>query len=193
MRIVLLGPPGAGKGTQAESIVGKYSVLHLSTGDMLRSAVRNQTDLGMKAKDVMARGELVPDELLVTVVEERISESDAERGFVLDGFPRTLGQAEAFDTYLEVNALNLDHVVELRIEEEVLLNRVVARARQAMERGQAVRADDNAEALKIRLDAYYKETAPLVEYYRSKKVLRSIDGLQSIEDVTSDIFRALDG
>jgi adenylate kinase len=192
MRVVLLGPPGAGKGTQAENIVGKYGVLHLSTGDMLRSAVRMQTDLGKKAKDVMARGELVPDELVVAVVEERISQPDADRGFILDGFPRTIAQAEAFDSYLEANSLNLDHVLELRVEEDVLLDRVVARARQAKANGQAVRADDNAAALKIRLDAYFQETAPLIEYYRSKKVLRSVDGLQSIPEVTRDIFEALE-
>ena len=191
MRVVLLGPPGAGKGTQAENIVGKYGVLHLSTGDMLRSAVRKQTDLGKKAKDVMARGELVPDELVVAVVEERISQPDADRGFILDGFPRTIAQAKAFDSYLEANSLNLDHVLELRVEEEVLLDRVVTRARQAREKGQAVRADDNAAAFKTRLDAYNQETAPLIEYYRSKKVLRSVDGLQSVAEVTKDIFEAL--
>ena len=191
MRVVLLGPPGAGKGTQAENIVAKYGVLHLSTGDMLRSAVRKQTDLGKKAKNVMARGELVPDELVVAVVEERISQPDADRGFILDGFPRTRAQAEAFDTYLDANNLSLDHVVELRVDEDVLLDRVVARARQAKENGQAVRADDNAAALKIRLNAYFQETAPLIGYYRSKNVLRSVDGLQSIAEVTREIFEAL--
>jgi adenylate kinase len=134
---------------------------------------------------------LVPDELVVAVVEERISQPDADRGFILDGFPRTIAQAEAFDSYLEANSLNLDHVLELRVEEEVLLDRVVTRARQAREKGQAVRADDNAAAFKTRLDAYNQETAPLIEYYRSKKVLRSVDGLQSVAEVTKDIFEAL--
>ena len=191
MRVVLLGPPGAGKGTQAENIVEKYGVLHLSTGHMLRSAVRKQTDIGKKAKDVMARGELVPDELVVAVVEERIAQPDADRGFILDGFPRTITQAAAFDAYLEANGLILHHVVELRVEEGVLLDRVQTRARQAKENGQAVRADDNAAALKIRLDAYYQETAPLIEYYRSKNVLRSVDGLQSVAEVSKDIFEVL--
>jgi adenylate kinase len=192
MRIVLLGPPGAGKGTQAERIVEKFCVLHLSTGDMLRSAVREQTEIGKQAQDIMAQGGLVPDDLVVAAVEERISRPDAAHGFVLDGFPRTIFQAEAFDAYLHARTLDLDHVIELRVDEEMLLDRVESRARQARELGHPVRADDNREALKIRLDAYFQETAPLIDYYRSRHTLRSIDGLQSIDAVTGDIFNALD-
>jgi adenylate kinase len=191
MRIVLLGPPGAGKGTQAERIVKKFGVLHLSTGDMLRTAVREQTEIGKKVKDIMARGELVPDDLVVAAVEERISRPDAAHGFVLDGFPRTIFQAEAFDAYLTARNLNLDYVVELQVDEEILLDRVETRAGQAKKLGQPVRADDNREALKIRLDAYYQETAPLIEYYKSKHALTNVDGLQSIDAVTRDIFNAL--
>jgi adenylate kinase len=191
MRIVLLGPPGAGKGTQAERIVKEFRLLHLSTGDMLRTAVREQTEIGKKAKEIMKRGELVPDDLVVSAVEERISRPDAARGFVLDGFPRTIFQAEAFDAYLTAGSLDLDHVIELRVDEAILLDRVETRARQAKELGRPVRSDDNREALKIRLDAYYQETAPLIEYYGSKHVLRSVDGLQSIDAVTHDIVKAL--
>jgi adenylate kinase len=192
MRIVLLGPPGAGKGTQAERIVQKFKVLHLSTGDMLRSAVREHTEIGKQAKDIMAQGSLVPDDLVVAAVEERISRPDAAHGFVLDGFPRTIVQAEAFDAYLHARALDLDHVIELRVDEDILLDRVEARAREAKELGRPVRADDNREALKFRLDAYYQETVPLIDYYRSRHALRSIDGLQPIDMVTDDIFNALD-
>ena len=191
MRIVLLGPPGAGKGTQAERIVQKFGILHLSTGDMLRAAAREQTEIGTKAKEIMARGELVPDDLVVSAVEERISRPDAAHGFVLDGFPRTISQAESFDAYLAARTLDLDHVVELRVDEEVLLDRVEMRARQAKKLGRPVRADDNKEALKIRLDAYYQETAPLIEYYRSKHALRSVDGLQSIDAVPQHLYDAL--
>jgi len=191
MRIVLLGPPGAGKGTQAERIVQKFNVVHLSTGDMLRAAVREQTETGKKAKDIMAQGGLVPDDLVVAAVEERISQADAAHGFVLDGFPRTIFQAEAFDAYLSERALDLDHVIELRVDEDKLLDRVEARAHQAKKLGKPVRADDNRDALKIRLDAYYQETAPLIDYYRSRHTLRSIDGLQPIDAVTNDIFKTL--
>ena len=191
MRIVLLGPPGAGKGTQAQRIIEKFGIPHLSTGDMLRGAVRKGTEIGRRAKDIMARGELVPDHLVVSVVEERISQPDAASGFVLDGFPRTIVQAETFDNYLGKKSLYLEHVIELRVDEEVLLDRVVTRARQAKELGHAVRPDDNREALKIRLDAYNLETAPLVDYYRSKHVLRSIDGLRPVNRVTEDVLEVL--
>jgi len=159
---------------------------------MLRSAVREQTEIGKQAKDIMAQGGLVPDDLVVAAVEERISRPDAAHGFVLDGFPRTIFQAEAFDAYLHARTLDIDHVIELRVDEEMLLDRVETRARQARKLGHPVRADDNREALKIRLDAYFQETAPLIDYYRSRRTLRSIDGLQPIDAVTGDIFKALD-
>jgi len=191
MRIVLLGPPGAGKGTQAQRITERFDIAHLSTGDMLRAAVRAETAVGRKAKEIMAEGNLVPDDLVVAVVVERISQPDSKRGFILDGFPRTIGQATAFDGLLRAEAIELDCVIELRADEKILLDRIETRAREAAQRGQAVRADDNHEALKVRLDAYREQTAPLIEYYRSKGILKSVDGLRTIDDVTRDVFRAI--
>jgi adenylate kinase len=191
MRIVLLGPPGAGKGTQAQRIIERFGILHLSTGDMLRAAVEAQTDVGRKAKQIMAEGGLAPDDLVIAAVIQRISQSDAKRGFVLDGFPRTIAQAAAFDELLDKEGLGLDHVIELRADENVLLDRIETRAREARDRGEQVRADDNHEALKVRLDAYNEQTAPLVDYYRGKAVLRSVDGLQGIDAVTRDVFNAI--
>jgi adenylate kinase len=191
MRIVVLGPPGAGKGTQASRIAEKLDIPHLSTGDMLRAAVQSRTCIDKKAKAVMERGELVPDQLVVAAVIERIARSDARRGFVLDGFPRTIAQAEAFDDLLHTRGLELDHAIELQVDEQILLTRVMARAREARERGEQVRADDNHETLRIRLDAYKKQTAPLIDYYRSKDILKSIDGLQPIDTVTENVFRVI--
>jgi adenylate kinase len=192
MRIVLLGPPGAGKGTQAQRIVERFGIPHLSTGDMLRAAVQAETGIGRKAKAIMAEGKLVPDHLVVAVVIERISQPDSKHGFVLDGFPRTIGQAVAFDDLLHTEAAELDRVIEFRADEKILLDRITARVREAKDRGQAVRADDNAEALKIRLHAYNEQTAPLVHYYRSRGVLKTVDGLQAIDAVTHDLFQAID-
>ena len=191
MRMLLLGPPGAGKGTQAERIADKYRVPHLSTGDMLRAAVRDQTKIGTLAQGIMARGALVPDEVVVAAVEERISRPDASGGFVLDGFPRTIVQAEVFDAKLSKRKLTLDHVVELRVDEEMLLKRIETRARQAKELGRVVRADDNRDALRIRIDAYNRETAPLIAYYQARGLLRVVDGLKPIDAVTNDILKVL--
>jgi len=191
MRIILLGPPGSGKGTQAGRMVAKLGVPHLSTGDMLRSAVQSGTPIGKKAKAVMERGELVADELVVAAVIERIAQPDARGGFVLDGFPRTIAQAKAFDDLLHAESLELDHAIEIKVNEEMLLARVMTRAREATERGEPVRADDNHEALKIRLDAYNKQTAPLIDYYRSNDLIRSVDGMMPIDAVTESIFRVM--
>jgi adenylate kinase len=192
MRMILLGPPGSGKGTQAARIVEAFRVAHLSTGEMLRAEVGASTEIGRQAKAIMGQGGLVPDDLILVVEEERISKPDCRSGFVLDGFPRTISQAEALDKYLEEKNLELDHVIELKVAEEILLERVMSRVQQAKRSGQAVRADDNRDALKLRLDAYNQETAPLIEYYQSKRILTSIDGLQAIDVVIKDVLRALE-
>ena len=192
MRIVMLGPPGAGKGTQAARIAAKLGVLHLSTGDMLRAAVQSGTPIGKQAKAVMEKGELVPDELVIAAVVERISQGDAGHGFILDGFPRTFAQAMAFDRVLHEKRLDLDHVVSLDVDEEKLLERISNRAREAAARGEPVRADDNPDAFRIRIDAYNEQTAPLIAYYRSKGLLRDVDGLQPIDIVTASVFRVMD-
>jgi len=193
VRIVLLGPPGAGKGTQAESIVKKYGVLHLSTGDMLRAAAQADTEIGRKVKQTMASGALVSDQLVIAAVVERISRDDARKGFILDGFPRTVSQAVTFDDLLQTEHLELDHVVELQVDEKILLDRILIRVSEAKERGIAHRADDNHESLKVRLDAYRAQTAPVIDYYRARGILKSVDGLQPIDRVTADLFKALDG
>jgi adenylate kinase len=191
MRVVLLGPPGAGKGTQAKELVSKYGIVQLSTGDMLRAAVAAGTPVGLKAKDIMARGELVPDEVVVAIVSDRIDQPDARRGFILDGFPRTVPQAEALDRMLAKKGLRLDAVVELKVDPDILIRRIEHRVEQTKLRGETLRADDNPEVLKQRLAAYQAQTAPLVEYYRRQGALRTVDGMASIEDVGAAIGRAL--
>jgi adenylate kinase len=191
MRIVLLGPPGAGKGTQAKRIVGAYNIPHLSTGDMLRAAALAETGTGEKIKQTMAEGKLVSDQLVTAAVIERISQPDARHGFVLDGFPRTMPQGVMFDDLLDTEGLDLDHVIELRADEKILLDRITTRACQAKQDGGSARADDTHEALKVRLDAYKEQTAPLIDYYRSRNLLRSIDGLQPVDAVTSDLLRMI--
>lgn len=191
MRIVLLGPPGAGKGTQAKRVVDAYKLPHLSTGDMLRAAALEETCIGKKLQQTMADGNLVSDQLVIAAVIERIRQPDAKNGFVLDGFPRTISQAVTFDDLLHTDRLHLDHVIELRANDDLLLNRIMNRARETIEAGQAVRVDDNPEALKVRLDAYSEQSAPLIDYYRVRTILRSIDGLQPADDVTSEIFKTI--
>jgi adenylate kinase len=191
MRLILLGPPGAGKGTQAQRLVEKYNIIQLSTGDMLRAAVAAESPIGLKAKEIMARGELVPDEIVVAIVGARIEQPDARNGFILDGFPRTVPQAEALARMLADKNLELDAVVELKVDEGILLSRVQRRVNEMMARGEPVRADDNPEALKKRLDAYRAQTAPLVEFYARKGLLRTVDGMVPIEDVTAAIGRVL--
>jgi adenylate kinase len=191
MRVVLLGPPGSGKGTQAKELVTKYEIVQLSTGDMLRAAVAAGTPTGLKAKDIMARGELVPDDVVVAIVADRIEQPDARRGFILDGFPRTVPQAEALDRMLAKKGLRLDAVVELKVDPDILLRRIENRVEQMKLRGEPLRADDNPEVLKQRLTAYAVQTAPLVDYYRSQGALRTVDGMASISDVGAAIGRAL--
>jgi len=192
MRLILLGPPGAGKGTQAQRLVERLGVVQLSTGDMLRAAVKAATPVGLKAKDVIARGELVPDDVVVAIVADRIAEPDARNGFILDGFPRTVPQAEALDRMLSQKGLALDAVIELEVDEGVLLGRIENRVAKMRARGEPLRPDDNPESLKKRLDAYRAQTAPLTGYYASKGMLKTVDGMASIEDVSAAIAAVLD-
>jgi adenylate kinase len=192
MRLILLGPPGAGKGTQAQRLVEKYGIVQLSTGDMLRAAVRAGTPVGMKAKDIMDRGELVPDDVVVAIVSDRIDEPDAKNGFILDGFPRTVPQAEALDAMLREKGLDLEAVVELRVDEEALLGRMHRRVAEMTLRGEPVRADDNPETFQKRLEAYRIQTAPLVAYYAGRGRLRTVDGMALIDDVTEALVDILD-
>ena len=166
MRLILLGPPGAGKGTQAQRLVAKHGLVQLSTGDMLRAAVEAGTPVGLRAKDIMARGELVPDDLVVAIVADRIDEPDARKGFILDGFPRTVPQAHALDRMLREKGLELDAVIELKVDEDILLKRIEKRIAETRARGGTLRSDDNPEVLKRRLLAYRDQTAPLVNYYQ---------------------------
>jgi adenylate kinase len=192
MRLILLGPPGAGKGTQAARLVEKYRIAHLSTGDMLRAAIAAQTPIGLKAKDIMASGALVPDEVVVGIIADRIEEPDCTNGFILDGFPRTVPQAEALDALLKQKKLKLDAVVQLRVNEAILLQRVENRITQMQERGEAIRADDNVEALAKRLEVYRGQTEPLVHYYGDRRMLATVDGMMSIDEVTAEIGRILE-
>jgi adenylate kinase len=191
MRLVLLGPPGAGKGTQASRIAKRFGIPQLSTGDMLREAVAAATPLGLRTKHIMDSGELVPDEVVIAVVADRIDRADAAKGFVLDGFPRTVPQAEALDRELRARGVGLDAILELEVNEDVLLVRIRGRAEQAADQGQSVRRDDNPEVFKTRLKAYRAQTAPVTEYYRSQGLLKIVDGLQPIDVVTEELTKAL--
>ncbi|CCE00907.1 adenylate kinase [Bradyrhizobium sp. STM 3809] len=191
MRLILLGPPGSGKGTQAQRLVQQYGIVQLSTGDMLRAAVAAQTPIGLKAKDIMAAGGLVPDEVVVGIIADRIEQPDAANGFILDGFPRTVPQAEALDALLKQKQMNLDAVIELRVNEGVLLERVERRAAETRARGEAVRADDTPEVLTKRLHSYRDQTEPLIHYYSDHRMLATVDGMMPIEEVTEEIGRIL--
>ncbi len=191
MRLILLGPPGAGKGTQAQRLLQRHDLVQLSTGDMLRAAVKAGTPVGLRAKDIMARGELVPDDLVVAIVSDRIDEPDARKGFILDGFPRTVPQAHALDRMLAEKGLQLDAVIELRVDEGVLLKRIEKRIAEMKARGQPLREDDNPDVLRRRLLAYRDQTAPLVTYYKLQSVLRTVDGMATIGDVANAIDQVL--
>lgn len=191
MRIILLGPPGSGKGTQAQLLVQRYGVVQLSTGEMLRAAVAAGTPVGLKAKEIMASGGLVPDEVVVGIISDRIDQPDAKNGFILDGFPRTVPQAEALDELLKHKHLKLDAVIELRVNESALLNRVETRVAQMRERGEEVRLDDTPEVLIKRLASYRSQTEPLIHYYSERRKLSTIDGMMAIDEVTRAIHRQL--
>jgi adenylate kinase len=191
MRLILLGPPGSGKGTQAQRLVQRYGIVQLSTGEMLRAAVAAQTPVGLKAKDVMASGGLVPDEVVIGIISDRIDQPDARNGFILDGFPRTVPQAEALDELLKKKHLKLDAVIELRVNESALLERVETRVAQMRERGEEVRVDDTPEVLTNRLASYRALTEPLIHYYSERRKLLTVDGMMTIESVTREIDRIL--
>ena len=191
MRLILLGPPGSGKGTQAQRLVQRYGIVQLSTGEMLRAAVAAQTPIGLQAKDIMASGQLVSDEIVVGIISDRIEEPDAKKGFILDGFPRTVPQAQALDDLLKHKHLKLDAVVELRVNESALVERVEKRAAETRARGEEVRLDDTPEVLIKRLAAYRAQTEPLIHYYSERRKLLTVDGMMTIEEVTREIGRIL--
>ncbi|MDR1491211.1 MAG: adenylate kinase [Planctomycetaceae bacterium] len=182
MRIVFIGPPGAGKGTQAERIIAKYATAHLSTGDMLRAARDAKTEVGVKAEKYMSSGQLVPDEVVIDVISERLQQPDCQKGYLLDGFPRTIAQAEALDAMLAQKQTPLDVVLELKVPEEELFKRLAGRGR----------ADDKPEVIRERLVAYTKQTSPLLDYYGKKRLLKSVDGLGSIDGIFAEIETILD-
>ncbi len=191
MRLILLGPPGAGKGTQALRLVAKYGIVQLSTGDMLRAAVKAGTPIGRQVQEIMARGGLVPDNVVVGIVGQRMEEPDARKGFILDGFPRTVPQAVALDRMLETRGLALDAVIELRVDEDALVRRIESRIAEMNARGETLRDDDSPEVLHNRLRAYREQTAPLIAYYRQQGVLRTVNGMAPVPDVTVAIDKAL--
>lgn len=189
MKLIFFGPPGAGKGTQAERIEQQYSIAQLSTGDMLRAAVAAETEIGLKAKDIMARGDLVPDEVVVGIIADRIDEDDCANGFILDGFPRNVPQAEALDTMLVEKGLKLDAVIELAVDPDVLIGRILKRAQESAE---GPREDDTEEALQHRLRVYEEQTAPVADFYAQKGILKTLDGMQEMDAVTAQIKATLE-
>src|SRR5712675_22079 len=191
MRLILLGPPGSGKGTQAQRLVHKHRIIQLSTGEMLRAAVAAGTPIGLQAKDIMASGALVPDEIVIGIISDRLDQPDMKRGFILDGFPRTVPQAAALDELLKKKHMKLDAVVELRVNESALLNRVETRVAEMRARGEEVRIDDTPEVLIKRLASYRSLTEPLIHYYSERRKLLTVDGMMTIEEVTREINRIL--
>jgi adenylate kinase len=187
MRLILLGPPGAGKGTQALRLVEKYGIPQLSTGDMLRAAVAAKSRVGLKAKAVMDAGELVSDEIVNAIVADRIDQKDCANGFILDGYPRTLAQADAVGEMLKERGLALDVVIELVVDDKALVGRIAKRAEETKAAGKPVRKDDDPAVFPERLREYYKKTAPLIGYYYAQGLLKQLDGMASIDDVTEEI------
>jgi adenylate kinase len=191
MRLILLGPPGSGKGTQAQRLVQRYGIVQLSTGELLRAAVAAQSPVGLKAKDIMSSGGLVPDDIVIGIISDRLDQPDAAKGFILDGFPRTVPQAEALDELLKKKHMRLDAVIELRVNESALLQRVESRVAEMRARGEEVRVDDTPEVLTKRLASYRSLTEPLIHYYSERRKLLTVDGMMTIEHVTWEINRIL--
>lgn len=188
MILIILGPPGAGKGTQCQNLVDRYSMVQLSTGEMLRDAAEAGTEMGLKAREIMDRGDLVSDEIVISIISERIDQDDCKAGFILDGFPRTLAQAKALDVMLAEKGRQLDHVVSIEVDEAALFARIEKRA---AETGGA-RSDDNADTLKKRLKVYHEQTEPIIPYYTEKGALKTVDGMQSPDKVSEAMFAILD-
>jgi adenylate kinase len=191
MRLILLGPPGSGKGTQAQRLIHRHGIVQLSTGEMLRAAVAAQTPVGLRAGDIMASGALVPDDIVIGIISDRLDQPDAAKGFILDGFPRTVPQAQALDDLLKKKHIKLDAVIELRVNESALLQRVENRAAEMRARGEEVRVDDTPEVLTKRLASYRALTEPLIHYYSERRKLLTVDGMMTIEHVTREINRIL--
>lgn len=190
MNLILLGPPGSGKGTQAERLAKTHHIPQLSTGEMLRAAIIAGTEVGLRAKTIMDRGELVADDVVVGIIDQRLDEQDCSNGFILDGFPRTIAQAEALDELLAQKKRRLDAVIELRVEDDILRDRILARASEA-NAARAARADDTAQTLVSRLKVYHDQTAPLLPYYQAKDLLKTVDGMAGIDQVSDQIAAAL--
>ena len=187
MKLILFGPPGAGKGTQAKIIISKYKIVQISTGDMLREEVKLETDLGNIAKVIMEKGDLVSDEIIISMIEKRIKKPDCIDGFILDGFPRTFKQAVMLDEILDKLKIKIDKVIEINVNEDLLLKRIMKRASES----DTSRDDDNSEILKNRIAVYKKDTLPVLEYYKNFNKLHTIDGMQNIEEVSRDISKIL--
>ncbi len=185
MNVILLGPPGAGKGTQAKILEETYGIIQLSTGDMLRAAVTSGSEIGQQAKEIMDAGKLVPDDIMVRIISDRIDQPDCANGFILDGFPRTTAQAEALEHMLAEKGLKLDSVIEIAVDDDILIDRINTRIAQTPETER--RSDDNAETLRTRLGVYHEQTAPILPFYRDRNMLKQVDGMQSIEEVTRQI------
>ena len=188
MRIILFGPPGAGKGTQAKYLIDKYKIVQISTGEMLREAVYSGSELGLTVKTIMDKGDLVSDEVIMSIIGERIEKQDCSKGFILDGFPRTLKQAKELDDLLEKRKMKIDYIIEINVDEKLLVNRIEKRATENSD----TRNDDNPDVLKNRIIIYKKDTLPVIEFYKKSKRLKSINGMQNIEKVSSDIQKVIE-
>jgi len=188
MKVILFGPPGAGKGTQAKYLIEKYKIVQISTGEMLREAVMSGTKLGLTVKLIMDKGDLVSDEVIMSIIEERIEKQDCKNGFILDGFPRTLNQAKALDNLLDIKKMKIDHIIEINVDQKLLINRIEKRAAE----NKNIRNDDNPDVLKNRIVIYNKDTLPVLNYYKKLNRLKLVDGTQSIDKVSNDIQKVIE-